>query len=106
MTEYFNKDAAEGDYTGTNRVFHTGVFLLCPSSVTKASFCPGFRVPLGGSIAGGKSSVSVRSRGEHDELKTNQDASGQKAMRVKDTNRLVMLFSVKACGIPQSWQLK
>lgn len=26
MTEYFNKDAAEGDYTGTNWGFHTAIF--------------------------------------------------------------------------------
>lgn len=51
VTDYFNKDAAEGDYTGTNWVFHTAIFLIMPICSHNSKLLSWFQSALGGSIA-------------------------------------------------------
>lgn len=50
MTEYFNIDAAEGDYTSTNWVFHAAIFLIMPICSHNSKLLSWFQSALGGSV--------------------------------------------------------
>lgn len=51
MTEYFNKDAAEGNFTSTNCVFYTVIFLIMPICRHNGKLLSWFQSGLGGSVA-------------------------------------------------------
>lgn len=51
MTEYFNKDVAEGDYTSTNWVLHTAIFLIMPICSHNSKLLAWFQSALGGNVA-------------------------------------------------------